>query len=195
MASNLTAFPLTAKKLSELASKSTLAGTEVLQIVDSGTNKKTTVADINSYVDEQSKGLAQYYMVGNSTATTISATSTFYKIAGTTSQGITPDNFTLADNKATFTGSASTNFKVTAVLSLTAGNNQDIDLRIAKNGTTQARSHQEVTTSGSGSAQNIVVKDIFTLTTNDYIELFVANNTSTTNITVIDLNVIIEKLH
>ena len=195
MANDLVNFPLAAVKLNELSTKSILDGNEVLQVVDGSTNRKTTVENISEYIEEQAKGLAQYYMISNSTATTISAIDTFYKIAGTTLEGVTPSNFSLTDNKATFTGNNTTNFKVTAILSLTSGNNQDIHIQIAKNGIVQARSNQEILTGGSGQAQNLVVKDIFTLATNDYIEIFTANKTSATNITVINLNVIIEKLH
>jgi hypothetical protein len=195
MANDLVNFPLAAVKLNELSTKSILDGNEVLQVVDGSTNRKTTVENISEYIEEQAKGLAQYYMISNSTATTISAIDTFYKIAGTTLQGAAPSNFILADNKATFTGNNTTNFKVTAILSLTSGNNQDIHIQIAKNGIVQARSNQEILTGGSGQAQNLVVKDIFTLATNDYIEIFTANKTSATNVTVVNLNVIIEKLH
>lgn len=195
MANDLVNFPLAAVKLNELSTKSILDGNEVLQVVDGSTNRKTTVENISEYIEEQAKGLAQYYMISNSTATTISAIDTFYKIAGATLEGVTPSNFSLTDNKATFTGNNTANFKVTAILSLTSGNNQDIHIQIAKNGIVQARSNQEILTGGSGQAQNLVVKDIFTLATNDYIEIFTANKTSATNVTVVNLNVIIEKLH
>lgn len=196
MATDITAFPIQNKKTTELTTASTLDGTEQIDVVQSSTTKKTTIDDVNTYVSTQARGFAQYYMTGNSTATTVSVASTFYKIAGTTSEGQSPHNFNLTDNKATYTQSTTDKFKVTAVLSLTAGNNEDIHIRVAKNGSTQARSNQEIKTAGSGDATNLVVKDVVELSSaTDYVEIFIANDSSTTDITVVDLMVIIERLH
>lgn len=196
MATDITAFPIQNLKTTELSSASTLDGTEQIDVVQLSTTKKATIADILTYIQTESRGFAQYYMTGNATATTISVAGTFYKIAGTTLQGQAPDNFNLTDNRATFTQATTQKFKVTAVLSFNAGNNQTVQVRVAKNGATQARSTQEVTTSGSGNAENMVVKDVVELSSaTDYVEIFIANSGATTNITVVDLMVLIEKLH
>lgn len=195
MASDLTTFPLQTKKYSELASYSNLDGSEIVNIVNGGTNKKTTIDDINTYVESQQQGLAQYYMTNNATATTIAVSGTYYKIAGTTTAGVTPVNFTLSDNRASYDLAVANKFKVTAICSITSGSNKNIHLRIAKNGVTQTRSEQKVSTSGTGKADNITVKDIVELSAaTDFIEIFISNASDTTAITVVDLHVIIEKL-
>jgi len=196
MADNLTEFPITTKKVSELSAASTLSGTETINTIQSLINKKATVAQIYTYVQTQMKGIAQYYMNNNATATTINTQDVFVKAAGTTSEGISAVNFTVSTNKALYSLNTSANYRVTAMLTASSGNNETIKARIALNGTTQARSEQKIETDGAGDAHQIVIEDIVTLSADtDYIEIFVANGSSTTNITVIDLHVIIEKLH
>lgn len=195
MAANLTTFPLSTKKLSELATDASIDGTEKVHLLDGSTNKVATLDAVQAYFETFAHGFAQYYMINNATSTPIAVSGTYYKVLGTTSAGLAASNFTLSDNKALFTGAITSNFKITALMSLTSGNNKDIAIEIAKNGTTQARSKQEITTDGGGKMANIYVKDAFSLATNDYLEIFITNNTDTTAITTVDLNVIIEKLH
>ena len=144
---------------------------------------------------DNSGNIAQYYMNNNATATTITVSGTYVKVAGTTSSGTFVEKFTLTDNRATYDGALQGFYKVSAILSMTSGNNQDLTVRIAKNGTTSAQSATTVTTSGSGRSENVYCHDIVSLTSTDYIEIFVTNETSTNNITVEDMNVIIERLN
>lgn len=195
MATDITAFPIQNLKTTELTTASTLDGTEAVDVVQSSTTRQTTIADIQTYISEQRKGFAQYYMVGNSTVTSISTTGVFVKVAGTTTQGEAPDNFNLTDNRATYTQSTTAKFKVTGLLTFTSGGNNSIEVRVAKNGVTQARGTQAVETGGSGNAENVVVKDVVELSSaTDYIEIFVANATDTGDVTVVDLMVVIERL-
>jgi hypothetical protein len=144
---------------------------------------------------ENSGSVAQYYMNNNETATTISASNTFVKGAGTTTAGSVNQRFTLTDNRATYIGALNGIFKVTISVSATSGNNQDLRFRVAKNGTTIAQSEVQETTSGSGRSQTLICQDLVSLVTDDYIELWVANGSSSQNITVENLNLIIEKIN
>jgi hypothetical protein len=144
---------------------------------------------------ENSGSVAQYYMNNNATATTISASNTFVKGAGTTTAGSVNQRFTLTDNRATYIGALNGIFKVTISVSATSGNNQDLRFRVAKNGTTIAQSEVQETTSGSGRSQTLICQDLVSLVTDDYIELWVANGSSSQNITVENLNLIIEKIN
>lgn len=139
--------------------------------------------------------IAHYFMNANATATTVAVQGTYYKVAGTTSAGPFTEKFTLSNNRATFTGSRVGFYKVTAVTSLTSGANNVITLRIAENGVTTNSSTSSSTTSPAGKSENIVCQDVVQLSAGDYIEIFVANNTSTTSITVEDLSVIVERLN
>ena len=143
-----------------------------------------------------SGSIGQYYMQANATVTTISASGTFYKAAGVTTTGSYVEKFdvTTTDNKAVYNGSLTGFYKITAVASMTSGNNKVLALRIALNGTTSTSSQTKSTSNGSSRSEAIMTQDIFELVTTDYLEIFVANTTDKTNITVEDLNVIIEKI-
>lgn len=136
--------------------------------------------------------ISQYYMNGNATTTTIGTTNTPTKVLGTTTSASVTQKFTNTDNKATYNGSITRYFKVTATLSVESGNNNQVGCYIAKNGTVLNDSEVYGTTSGSGRAENIVIQTLVELTTNDYIEVFVENATASNNITITDLNVIID---
>lgn len=150
---------------------------------------------VNCKPIDNSGSIAQYYMTGNATATTIAQTDTFVKVAGTTSAGAFIEKFTLSNNRATYDGSLVGFYKVTAFLTFTAGNGNVVRARVAKNGTTTASSESKSTANAAGRSENVPASDIVSLTTNDYIEIFVANSTSATDITVSDMNVVVERLN
>jgi hypothetical protein len=142
-----------------------------------------------------SGNISQYYMSSNATITDIVTQDVFVKVAGTTLAGDYVERFSLTDNRATYDGAISGFYKVSALLTLTSGNNNVVRCRISKNGNTYQASESRTTTNGSGRSENVVVSGILELITGDYIEIFVANNTATTDITVSDMNVIIERLN
>lgn len=61
-----------------------------------------------------SSEISQYYMNNNATATVIAATGTPVKIAGTTTSATITSKFTNTDNRATYMGSQTKIFKITA---------------------------------------------------------------------------------
>jgi hypothetical protein len=142
-----------------------------------------------------SNAVTQYYMTGSATATTIASTGTFVKIAGTTTEvtSVTQKFSNSTSNRAQYTGAFPGSFLVTVFASMTSGNNQNLRMRVAVNGTTMAESTSRFQTSGSGAASNIGTQAMVSLSTNDYVEVFVANDTATTNITVSDLNVTVTR--
>ena len=144
-----------------------------------------------------SANIAQYYFTGNATATTISVAGTFVKVAGTTSAGSFVEKFdvTTTINRAVYEGSLDGFYKVTAMLAISGSSNKEVSVRVAKNGTTAAQSESTSTTNSGGRSENLVCQDIVSLTTDDYIEIFIANNSDTSNLTVEDINVIIERLN
>ncbi len=138
--------------------------------------------------------IAYYTMNNNATATTVASSGVAYKIAGTTTSQAVTQKFTNTDNRATYTGAITRAFSVSAVLSCTSGNNNQIGLYIAKNGTILTESEVYITTGGSGRAEGGKIQAILQLVTNDYIEIFVENSTTAANITVTELSVIVEAL-
>lgn len=65
-----------------------------------------------------------------------------------------------------------------------------IGVYLAKNGTVIDESETYLTANSSGRLENGTIQSLTELVTGDYIEIFVENNTATTNITVEDLSVI-----
>ena len=151
---------------------------------------------------ENSKGVTntsvngQMYMQGNATATTISATNTFYKVAGTTSASADNAKFSHASNRLTCDATLPRKFMLTAHLSFTAGNNQDIEFGFYDSTLSAVRtpSRTVTTTDGGGSAQNVGFSCVTTMEELDYIEIHCANKTSTTNVTVTNMNVLITEV-
>lgn len=139
-----------------------------------------------------SASVSSYYMNGNTTATVVSSSGVAYKAAGTTTSSAITQKFTNTDNRATYIGALTGNFHVAAVLSLNAGNNNQIGVYIAKNGTILPESEIYVTANSGGRAESAFVQVLLELAQNDYIEVFVENSTSATNITVSELNVTVE---
>ncbi len=137
----------------------------------------------------------QMYMHDNVTATTISMTSTFVKVAGTTTAGALY-RFTHTSNRLTNAATVGRTFIVHAVISFTTSNNNVCEFGIydSSAGTVQVASHTRATANGSGRAENLSVVAIVQQETGDYIEVHCANITGTNNITVTDLTVIITEL-
>lgn len=143
-----------------------------------------------------SAAITGYYMHGNATATTISATGTPVKVAGTTTEISISQRFTVTTtNRATYAGAIDRDFKATVVCSVTSGNGHQIGIYIAKNGTELNESQTYVTTNASGRLENGTCQVVVGLSDGDYLEVFVENNTAVTNITVEDMNLIIEALN
>lgn len=141
--------------------------------------------------------IAQYYMTANATATVIGVIGTFVKAAGTTIPvSALQQKFNLATtNRAVYTGASGASFRVVAFASMQSGNNQNLRLRVAINGTTLVDSTARFVTSGSGAASNIGTQALVTLNPNDFVEIFVTNDTAANNITVTDLNVTVTRLN
>ena len=154
------------------------------------TDNKTNFLNCKGIIN--SKEVSLYYMHSNATTTVISSTNTPVKALGTTTSSAITQKFTNTNNRATYVGSITRIFKVTACASCTSGNNNIVGFYIAKNGVVSTDSEIYTTTSGTGKSENVSIQTLISLSENDYIEIWVENNSSTTNVLVSDLNVIIE---
>jgi len=133
-------------------------------------------------------------MLNNATVTTITTQGVPVKIEGTSTANAINQKFSHSDNRLTYTGGLTRNFQVSATASFTSGNNKVIGLYVAKNGVIIADSEMYATTSGSGRAEAIHVQTIFEMDENDYVELWIENDSNTDNITVEFLNHICKSL-
>lgn len=125
-------------------------------------------------------------MNGNSTATTISVAGTPVKVAGTFTEQSSSHFTTDATGRITYTGLSDLSVIVDVVLSSQIGSGtDDASVLVALNGTAIANSaqQQELT---AGDPRTMITIWEFTLSTNDYVEVFIQNDDTTANITVVD---------
>ena len=141
-----------------------------------------------------SSAIAQMHFNNNATVTVVGAANTFVKVAGTTIPNAINQKFNHTNNRLTYSGGINRSFKIGAVCSVSANNGQIVSVRIAKNGATLTDSEAQATISANGRFENLKCQTIVEMTTNDYIELYLANSANT-NVTAQELNVIIEALN
>jgi len=150
---------------------------------------------VNSKGIENTAEIGNLYMLNNATTTVISGSGVPTKVLGTTTANAINQKFSHSDNRLTYTGGLIRDFQVSVTTSLTSGNNNVIGVYVAKNGSIIAESEMYGTTSSSGRAESISCQTILEMQENDYIEIWVENNTATQNITVEYMNVIIKSLN
>lgn len=119
----------------------------------------------------------------NTTATTISATNTYYKVAGTNSTAYTSVNMdSSTNNKIISLNTDTERFKLHVTGSLSCSTaNQTIKIAAYKNGTTKiCETELRIVTANFGNP--FALCDVLDLSLNDYIEVFVANETATRDV-------------
>ena len=127
------------------------------------------------------------FLQTNTTDTVIAATTTPVLIAGTWEFGANTGFTQTSGGKLTYNGSGTAVLTVHASISIepvSGNNNQDISVYIAKNGAVIAGTRISAVIS-NGAPQNLSLSTNQSFATNDYIELFVQNSTSTANLTVV----------
>ena len=144
-----------------------------------------------------SSAIGQMYYTNNTTQNPIATTNVFEKVLGTTTEGSINQKFSHTDNRLTYTGGLARSFKVTAFLSAQAINTNatTVLIRIAKNGVTIAESEAQSTTSSTGRNESLPCQAIIEMTTDDFVEMYIANATNANNLLVTELNVVIEALN
>lgn len=133
-----------------------------------------------------------YTMTNNVLPTPITAVSIPEKVVGITTQNSVSQRFIAGLNQATYIGSLTRTFKITALATFSAILNQEVGLLIAINGIPVTESLQIATSTLLGRAENVTTQAIVQLQENDILEIYIQNNISTQNIVVEDLSVIAE---
>lgn len=142
------------------------------------------VADVKNVPDSQSKA-SGYIMSGDEVLTTIVATNTPVVVAGIWTTSVAK-RFTFdAAGKATYIGKETVVFPVNAKMLVTpaSGTNKDYSVYIRKNGIDIDLASRDIVSADSGSPSKIVVITEIELVTNDYLELVIEGNNSTTDVT------------
>lgn len=137
--------------------------------------------------------IALMFFSNNATENPITTQGVFEKILGTTTASSVNQKFTHTNNRLTYTGGITKEFVITASISANSvvTNSANITVRIAKNGVTIADSESQATTSQSGRNENFFCQTIVSLSTNDFIEMFITNNTTANNLLATELNLIV----
>jgi hypothetical protein len=131
-------------------------------------------------------------MQENATATTITTLGVAVKAAGITTNNEFTRGFTHSNNRLTFAGVIEQLALISVTLTLSAGNNERIGVYIAKNGVELPNSEVYTTTGTGGRSENVALQVPTLLSNGDYFEVWVENESSTTNITVQYLNMAIK---
>ena len=140
--------------------------------------------------------IASYSMSANATVTDIVTQGIPVKVAGTTTASPLVQKFTLSNNRATYTGEISRSFAVSAVASITASaQNLQIGFYVAKNGAVIPSSEMYVTTNQASRAESVAIQSIVDLSNGDYVEVWVENDTNSTDVTVTFLNVQVQSVN
>jgi len=138
----------------------------------------------------------QLYMQGNATATTISASNTFYKVLGTTSASADNAKYTHTNNRLTNDAAISRKYLIQCSLSFTSGSSHVCEFGFydSKLGAVRTPSRTKATSNGGGRAENIHMACVVSHVLGDYLEIHCSNNTSSQNITVTDMNFVITEI-
>ena len=152
------------------------SGISVVPINDGG-------IQITSVADEI---YAQVTMHGNATLTTISTINVPVKVAGTWVAGMTSSFTADATGRLTYNGATTEVVAFRASVTLVpVGTNQVLTIYFAKNGSVIPASKISRTVS-AGASGNVSLFYNASMTSGDYMEVFVSNGTSINDITVVD---------
>lgn len=180
------AYILNTVNFTNIGSGNTLVGTDY-------TSNKAEFSGCTGIIN--SAKFANYYALNNTTVTPIPGANIPVKANVVTFSNPISQKFTFTDNRATYTGGVRGFFKALTTLSLTANSNNDqISIYIAKNGSIINQSKITTTSDRNNRLQNVVAFTPVELDPNDYIEVWVENNSDGSNIRITSCNVMIETL-
>lgn len=140
------------------------------------------------YVDEsfeKTNTHGAFIYLSSTATTTPSSLGVFQKMNGTTLVGGSNGSITVSDNRIQYTGVQTRFFLVDACFCISSSSaSQTLSIRIAKNGVTQAYSEIDIFCKTAGELYTFSLNPFCSLAQNEYIEIWVANKTSTATITV-----------
>lgn len=143
-----------------------------------------------------SAAISGMFMSANAVVTDIVTQGVAVKMAGNTTPAAINQKFTHSTGRLTYTGAITRFFKVTYTATAVAATaNKQIGFYVSKTGTLVTESEQYVTTNANSRAEAVTIQCIIELTTNDWIEPWIENDTDNTDVTVTFLNLIVEPLN
>lgn len=138
----------------------------------------------------------QLYMQGNVTATTISNTTNFFKVAGTTTASADNSKFSHSNNRLTCDAVISRKYLIMCSLATTSGASHVLEFGFydSQLATVRTPSRTKVTANAGGRAESVTFMCVVTMKAADYLEIWCRNSTSSQNITVEQLNFTITEI-
>lgn len=138
----------------------------------------------------------QAYMRGNTTATTISVTNTFYKVEGTTTASADSAKYTHTNNRLTNAAEIDRKYVIHCTLSFLAGTNDVCEFGFydSKLGAVREPSKTTGTANAAGRMESLSLSCIVQHGFGDYIEIHCANTSGLSNITVESMNLLINEI-
>jgi len=116
--------------------------------------------------------------------TSIATQDVFVKAAGTTTLSVAKDWTQTADGTWRYDGPVVSQHQFVALMSWSAATGgEQLRFRLAKNGTTLPASEQNILPNNASDIQAVTIGIDISMATNDTIEIFCANGTSTNNMT------------
>lgn len=138
----------------------------------------------------------QIYMQSNATATTIGASSTFYKVAGTTTASTDNQKYTATDNRLTNDAVVTRKYLIQCTLSFNSSNSNVCEFGFYDSVLAAIRtpSRTKATANSAGRSENVTFSCVVSHVQGDYLEIWCANTTGANNITVTDMNFVITEI-
>jgi hypothetical protein len=134
------------------------------------------------------------YAKNQVTATVINTVNVPVKANIDTTAGDQLQKFTHEANRLTYTGTIAGVFELSAILSFTGNNNRRIGMFFLKNGTLIEESEFYAYTGGGGRSGNNTLLWVEPLEENDYIEIWIENESDSSNVTVTDAVILIRPI-
>lgn len=138
----------------------------------------------------------QLYMQSNVTSTTISNTTDFIKIAGTTIASSDNSKFTHSNNRLRCDAVISRKYLIQFTLAFTAGNANICEFGFydSQLGMVRTPSRTKSTANAAGRAENVVSSCVVTMKAGDYLEVHTRNTSAVTNVLVDQLNFVVTEI-
>lgn len=138
-------------------------------------------------------GYANYFDCDSDETTSVVAAETWYKLNTDTELGFTRNGLSHSNNRITNTASKAV-FRCLGIVSLVSTSAQEIHVAFFKNGELVPCTEQDMTTGAGTKVNNVTFGGYIELNQGDYVEVWVKNESSTADITLDNVNVMIEQL-
>lgn len=158
-----------------------------LQAIQDAVNALNT--KVNTLVNDNDE-YGEMYQAGNATATTVSASDTWYPVANFSAGHI--DDIPFASNALTPPSSGHFHFWVSATVTGSVGD--EIRIGVGLDGTVN-ENHVSESELQSTDVQALSVTGILEVTAGQALKLYVKNVAATNNVTVVNATVVVKKIH